>query len=262
MTIRLPPPASRPTGRSLRVALLTFAAGLLAAAGLSAPASAQSLPGQPTLHLEFPVVSPGIPAYARLELLIPGFDVPDDKHWAAIVFYRDPDCVPPDFDMGRFFDLPGPNGLGAFACPLLIEGHEIWENGPGQDVGPIYVRSRNATPNLPIWFVKWSDLRPLLDSGEIYIGQIKSLPSLVRGKARWFEEALYPNGAAIDPGLSMKAEGKLDHGGKFRLSWHYQASARADEVVIELEHPPVRHPPVRLPRPPLLCKKLPELPIC
>lgn len=258
MTIRLNSHQSRPAGRSLGIALLTLAAGMLAAIGLSLPAKAQSLPGQPGLQLEFPVVSPGIPAYARLELLIPGFDVPHDKHWAAVVFYRNPDCVPPDFDLGQFFDLPRPGSLGAFACELLVEGHEIWRNGPSKDLGPIYVRTRNATARLPIWFVKWSDLRPLLDSGKVYIWQIRNLPSLVRGEARWFEEALYPNGAASDPGLTMKAAGRLENGGKFLLSWHFQASTNADEVVIRLEHHPVQQPgPPRH-----VCKTHPKLPPC
>lgn len=258
MTIRLNSHPPRPAGCSLGTTLLTLAAGMLAAIALSLPAKAQSLPGQPGLHLEFPVVSPGIPAYARLELLIPGFDVPHDEHWAAIVFYRNPACVPPDFDLGQFFDLPGPAGLGAFGCELLVEGHEIWQNGPGQDLGPIYVRTRNATARLPIWFVKWSELRPLLESGQVYIGEIKSLPSLLRGEARWFEEALYPNGAASDPGLTMKAEGKLEGGGKFGLSWHFQASANADEVVIRLEFPPAGPPGM----PSIICEKHPKLRFC
>lgn len=244
-------------GRSSVTALLTLVVGVMTG-GLFSPVKAQPLPGQPALQLEFPAVSPGIPAYARLELLIPGSDVPNDENWAAIVFYRNPDCVPSDFDLGQFFHPPGPDGLGAFACPLLIEGHELWENGPEVDLAPIYVRSRNATPNLPIWFVEWSDLKPLLDSGQVFIGEIKDLPSLLLGNARWFEEALYPNGAAADPALTMKAVGRLENGSQFQLSWHFQASINADEVVIEFEVPEWRPPGP----PPQVCKWLPTLPIC
>lgn len=199
---------------------------------------AQQLPGQPGLQLDFPVQSPGVPAYARLELLVPNFDVPNNKRWAAIVFYRDPGCVPADFDLGRFFHLPGPAGLGAFACPLLIEGHEIWRNGPDTDLAPIYVRSRNAVPNLPIWFVAWDELRPILESGQVFIGDITALPSLVRGSARWYEEALYPNGTADIPGITLRSEGTLENGGMFKLKWHFTNQGAEDEVTIRLWRKP------------------------
>lgn len=199
---------------------------------------AQALPGQPGLQLEFPAQSPGVPAYARLELLVPNFDVPNNRRWAAIVFYRDPACIPPDFDMGQFFHLPGPEGLGAFACPLLVEGHEIWKNGPDADLAPIYVRTRNAVPKLPIWFVAWNELRPVLESGQVFIGDITGLPSLVRGSAYWYEEALYPNGAAEIPGITLRSEGTLEDGGRFRLKWHFTDQGAEDQVVIRLWRKP------------------------
>ena len=203
-----------------------------------AASQAQQLPGQPGLQLDFPMQSPGVPAYARLELLVPNFDVPNNKRWAAIVFYRDPACVPEDFNLGRFFHLPGPGGPGAFACPLLIEGHEIWKNGPGTDLAPIYVRSRNAVPDLPIWFVAWDELRPILESGQVFIGDITRLPSLVRGSAHWYEEALYPNGTAEVPGITLRSEGSLENGGVFRLKWHFTDKGAEDEVMIRLWRKP------------------------
>lgn len=199
---------------------------------------AQPLPGQPGMQLEFPAQSPGVPAYARLELLVPNFDVPNNKHWAAIVFYRDPACVPKDFDLGQFFHLPGPQGLGAFACPLLIEGHEIWQNGPDTDLAPIYVRARNAVPNLPIWFVAWNELQPILESGQVFIGDIAGLPSLVRGSAYWYEEALYPNGVTETPGITLRSTGTLEDGGVFRLKWHFTDQGAEDKVTIHLWRKP------------------------
>jgi hypothetical protein len=199
---------------------------------------AQALPGQPGLQLEFPSQSPGVPAYARLELLVPNFDVPNNRRWAAIVFYRDPACVPPDFDLGQFFHLPGPEGLGAFACPLLVEGHEIWQIGPDTDLAPIYVRTRNAVPDLPVWFVAWNELRPILESGQVFIGDITGLPSLVRGSASWYEEALYPNGAAEIPGITLRSEGTFEDGGAFSLKWHFVNQGAEDEVTIRLWRKP------------------------
>ena len=207
---------------------------VLALAAYIAPIHAQPLPGQPGTQLNFPQESPGVPAYARLELLVPNFDVPNNSRWAAIVFYRDPACVPEDFDLGQFFHPPGPGGLGAFGCPLLIEGHELWKNGPGADPAPIYVRSRNAVPDLPVWFVAWRELRPILESGQVFIGDLENLPSLVRGSARWFEEALHPNGSAELPGITMRAEGSLENGGTFRLDWHFVDQGAEDRVTIRL----------------------------
>jgi hypothetical protein len=218
-----------------------LAATFVALAG-ALPARAQP----PAVQLDFPVGSPGVPAYARLELLIPNFDVPNDRHWAAIVLYRDPECVPADFDLGQFFDFPGPAGPGAFGCRLLVEGHEIWQNGPPTgnppvgDPAPIYVRTRNAVPSLPVWFVAWNELRPLLGRGHIYISEIRGMRSLIKGSAQWFEEALYPNGTAAEPGITLRAEGRLETGGKFSLDWHFAAGA-PEQVSIHLTFPRLRH---------------------
>lgn len=241
---------------------LTLAAiAILSGLVLAPVAQAQPLPGQPAERLDFPVTSPGVPAYARLELLIPGFDVPRSEQWAAVVFYRDPDCIPLDFDLGQFFHLPGPDGLGAFACPLLIEGREIWENGPGSDLAPIYAYSRNAVPDLPIWFMAIDELQPLFDRGFVFIDEIEALPSLLRGKAWRFEESLYPNGAAASPGLTLQANGRLESGGQFKIDWHFHPDADEDDVVIELQLPPAAPPNPPGP-PPHLCINRPHLPIC
>lgn len=207
---------------------------LLAALFASNSSIAQLLPGQPAMKLDFPSTSPGVPAYARLELLLPRFDVPNTKHWAAVVFYRDPACIPGDFDLGSFFHLPGPAGLGAFACPLLIEGHELWDNGPGIDLAPRYAFARNAVPQLPVWFVTWKELKPQLETGHVTIEDLQAMRSLATGHARWFEERLYPNGGADNPGISLRASGVLDAGGSFELAWDYADYGDVDEVVINI----------------------------
>ncbi|WP_376697141.1 hypothetical protein [Wenzhouxiangella sp. EGI_FJ10305] len=215
--------------------------------------------GNGPVKLDFPSQSPGIPAYARLELLIPDFDVPHDDDWAAIVFYRNPECVPLDFDLGQFFHFPGPDGPGAFGCQLLIEGSELWTNGPEEDLAPVYARSRSAVPGLPIWFVAWPELSELFDAGTVYIDEIEALPSLIRGQAWWFEESLHPNGSAPDPAISLNARGRLESGGRFLLDWHYHANADEDEVLIELGRPD--HPSNTRP-PSVICVIHPYLPAC
>jgi hypothetical protein len=237
------------TGRTTMHAARALSVSLLALATLSNDALAQ-----PPLRLDFPSASPGIPAYARLELLIPDFDVPRNEHWAAIVFYRNPDCVPEDFNLGMFFDPPI-GGPGAFACELLVEGHELWANGPGIDPAPSYVLSRNSTPNLPVWFVSWPELRSLLDTGSVTIGGLETLPSLVRGWAWSFEETLHPNGTAPDPAITINARGRLEGGGRFELGWHYQASASLNIVKLKFAAETERTDP-------MACNAHPGKPYC
>lgn len=240
--------------RSTRQAARTLGMSALGMSALAVATLSASALAQPPLKLDFPSVSPGIPAYARLELLIPDFDVPRNEHWAAIVFYRDPACVPANFNLGMFFDFPI-NGPGAFGCELLIEGHELWANGPGSDPAPLYVLSRNSTPNLPVWFVSWPELQTLFDTGTVTITALETLPSLVRGWAWSFEEQLHPNGTAPDPAITMNARGRLEGGGQFELGWHYQASASLNLVKIEFAADPKGADP-------MACNARPGKPYC
>jgi hypothetical protein len=197
--------------------------------------AAPLLSAQP-VQLDFPSDSPGIPAYARMNTFYENSNLPRTADWAAVVFYRNTDCVPLDFDLGQLFHLPGPAGPGAFGCDLLVEGTELWANGPDQgDLAPIYARTRNAVAALPIWFVAWDEISVLLDTGSIFIDEIESLPSLIRGRAWWFEEYLKPDESAADPAISMRAEGRLENGGRFFLSWHEHPGEGEDVVVINLE---------------------------
>ncbi len=49
----------------------------------------------------------------------------DDGEHAVIVFYRPPECIPPDFNLNQFFHFPDESGPGAFACgPATTTGME------------------------------------------------------------------------------------------------------------------------------------------
>lgn len=68
----------------------------------------------------------GVPAYARIERAPDGKPlVHHDKDWAAIIFYRDPACVPAGFNLLDFLDTPG-----VFNCPMTVVGSSLWKNGP------------------------------------------------------------------------------------------------------------------------------------
>lgn len=69
--------------------------------------------------------------------------------WVAIVFYRDPNCVPDEFNLNQFFDFPGETGPGAFGCqPATTDIIEHWVNGPETDPAPAIseMSGRGAVP--------------------------------------------------------------------------------------------------------------------
>lgn len=166
------------------------------------------------VRLAFPEETPGPPYYARIS----SEGAPRTAQWAAIVFYRDPSCVPADFNLLQFFDIPR-----AFGCPLTIEGFEIWQNGPGQDPAPIEVKSRGLGA-VPVWFVFPHELDAAMADGVLTIGELSALPSLQTGAAHGFQEVLHPSEAARSGKLTITASGSSSNAGAFQL----QVSASRD----------------------------------
>ncbi|MGH9280595.1 MAG: hypothetical protein ACRD12_21200 [Acidimicrobiales bacterium] len=116
-----------------------------AAAALAIGLSAQS--AYADVSLTVPGESPGVPAYARVE---PGGALHTDE-WAVVPFYRLPTCVPEDFNLMAFFDVPT-----AFGCPLTVSGHEVWDNGPGQEPAPNLAVLHGT--DVPVWFASAEEL--------------------------------------------------------------------------------------------------------
>jgi len=161
------------------------------------------------LLFRVPVDSPGVPAYARVERPF----VFHTGQWAAIVFYRDPDCVPASFNLLDFFDIPA-----SFGCPLTVSGFEIWENLPGIDLAPRQVVSSGLA--VPVWFVPWSALQAALADDVLTIPELKSLSPL-KGIATTFHEVLHPvGGAAKVPHLTIAASGVLPDGRTFKYEFN------------------------------------------
>lgn len=197
------------TGRRARAALMVvttaLAVGLM---GQSAHAAE---------NLRFPGESPGVPAYARV--------APDGiatDEWAPVVFYRQPSCVPADFNLLRF--IAGPR---AFACPLTVEGREVWENGPGQDAAPKQSVTRGR--DVPIWFASTSELQAAASDGVLTIGELSSLDSLVVGTATTYQEVLRPGQLIV-----INARGTLADGRAFRLHAHCLCEKQEPVVHIEI----------------------------
>ncbi len=161
-------------------------------------------------RLEVPEESPGPPFYARINAPL---HVPHTDEWAAIVFYRNPACVPPAFNLLRFFAGPS-----AFACPLTVEGFEIWEDGPGQNPAPRMSHLR-GTGSVPIWFVSWPQLQAAAADGVLTVAELQGLPSLVIGSGSPFREMLQPSQSNKKGKINIGARGTLADGRSFKFQF-------------------------------------------
>lgn len=159
---------------------------------------------------------PGVPFYARIEPFPP--HVVNDGEWAAIVFYRDPGCVPAEFNLLDFFDAPA-----AFSCPLTVEGFSLWIGEPF--AGAPKIGKARGTGAVPVWFVPLSSFQAATQDGVLTIGELAGLEGLVLGTASKFNETLHPHplppefggGGHKIPKLILTAHGQLEDGQSFSV---------------------------------------------
>jgi len=166
---------------------------------------------QANVLLQFsPALGGGIPAYARIERMDGRVFVHNDGKWAGIAFYREPSCVPEDFNLLDLFDAPR-----AFGCELTVEGFEIWRNGPwAGDAGPIQTVSFGLGA-VPIWFVESAELQDKVDDDVLTAGELEGCATLRKGSAFSFKETLHPAGVAQQTKLQLVARGTFADGGTF-----------------------------------------------
>ena len=142
--------------------------------------------------------------------------------WAAIVFYRQPHCVPASFNLLAFFDfslLGIPPGQ---RCPLTVEGFEIWPAPPGPGIAPIHTVSWGLGA-VPVWFVAWPEMQELLADRIVTITELESSSTLRKGLADFYHETLQP--PAVGPltdaahvGLiTIEASGTVETGAQFQF---------------------------------------------
>jgi hypothetical protein len=165
------------------------------------------------------VAAPGVSANVRIE---DGGDLPfyarlgheDIYHtddWAAIVFYRPPACIPEDFNLLDFFDIPR-----VFDCnPPTTDGFAIWGHGPGIDSAPMLVELHGLGA-VPVWFVRWPALQAALADDVVTIAELASLQPLV-GSASSYHETLRPSEAVTVSTITFNARGTLTDGRSFQL---------------------------------------------
>jgi hypothetical protein len=141
-----------------------------------------------------------------------------DGEWAAIVFYRDPSCVPVGFNLLQFFDAPA-----AFGCALTAQGSSLWQ-GEAFRGAPKIATASDAGP-VPVWFVPMESVGPALQDGILTIGELAALDGLLVGYADQFNETLHPHplppelggGGHPNPKLILTANGQLEDGRQFNL---------------------------------------------
>lgn len=168
------------------------------------------------LRTDYPSAEdPGFPFYARIDAIVDGAPpVYTDGEWAAIVFYRDPGCIPGDFNLMEFFDF------NAFACPHTTSGFNLWEGAP-LTIPPKVTKSFGT--EVPVWFVPTSTIEVAIADGVLTIGELAGLDGLLIGTADRFSETLHPHSFPIGgghpvPKLILNAKGQLDDGRQFALN--------------------------------------------
>lgn len=204
---------------TLRLRRMHFliAVALLFALAITMAWSPSAAAGDGLTRTTFPSAEePGAPFYARIEPEAP--HILNDGEWAAIVFYRDPGCVPADFNLLSFFDPPR-----AFACPLTIHGALLWEGAPQSGAPKIALSRGNGA--VPVWFVPVGAIQQAMQDGVLTIGELAGLEGRLVGYADQFNEVLHPHplppelggGGHPSPKTIISAQGQLEDGRSFSL---------------------------------------------
>lgn len=150
-----------------------------------------------------------LPAYARVEREL----VFHTEEWAAISFYRPPDCVPDDFNLLDFFDW------NALEClPVTTTGFAVWAGEPYL-TAPIQVNMRGLGA-VPVWLFSWPELEAAMADGSLTITELEGMPSLLMGTASFYSEILHPydpSGVVKNPMIEYVAHGQLEDGRSFNV---------------------------------------------
>lgn len=80
---------------------------------------------------------------------------------------------------------------------------------------------------MPVWFVRWPELRDAVADGVLTITELDALPSHIAGLASFYTETLHPYGGAQVSKLTLVGTGTLEDGRSFRI----QVSAQERSVM-------------------------------
>ena len=161
-------------------------------------------------------VAPTSYAKVRAEAVMPGYarisyeDLIHTDEWAAIVFYRLPECVRDDFNLLEFYDMPT-----ALSCADTTAGFMIWAGEPWESA-PIQMELHGLGA-VPVWFVPWPALQAAVDDGMLNMPELEVMSPLI-GSASFYNETLHPTGGAVVPMINFVAHGTLVDGRSFQVN--------------------------------------------
>ncbi len=162
------------------------------------------------------LIAPASYAKVRTEAVMPGYarisyeDLIHTDEWAAIVFYRLPDCVPDGFNLLEFYDMPN-----ALFCPDTTAGFMIWAGEPWESA-PIDMQLHGLGA-VPVWFVPWPALQAAIGDGMLTMPELEAMSPLI-GSASFYNETLHPTGGAMVPMINFVAHGTLADGRSFQVN--------------------------------------------
>ena len=167
-----------------------------------------SIVAQAQIHLQIPEDRQP-PFYANFNREF----MPHTEEWAVVIFYRNTDCVPADFNLLDFIDPP-PR---PFLCALQIEGHSNWHSLDDPAPADSHLQGTGA---VPLWFVHWPDLQAAVADDDLTITELATLPSLLIGSASFYHDSIRNDTRGRRGGNSdVVASGTLTDGRSFQLEY-------------------------------------------
>ena len=149
-----------------------------------------------------------LPFYASV--LVHIFPGNRDATWAGVSFVRPPSCVPADFNLLDFFDIPG-----AFGCePMTVENFTIRKD---PFLPPPFQFVLHGLGDVPVWLVDADDMEAAISDGVLTIGELETIPSLVKGHASTYNEMVQPSPREPRQ-VTLTASGTLDDGRAFYIN--------------------------------------------
>lgn len=182
--------------------------------------------------VQVPAEDPGPPFYTRVSPYPQlGNQVFTDGRTVAIPIYRDPACIPADFNLFQMYDPPSQAGPGAFSCRTIVEGHYLIEaNAPFGQI-PFMVHIRRGGQ---VWFVDHDEFMARTADGILPWGRLAGeFTSLRIGMPDHFSELLRPR-MEPEQQVIISSWGRLDDGGRFRFNVNHRGS-EVQSIVIGLD---------------------------
>jgi hypothetical protein len=135
-----------------------------------------------------------------------------DGGWVGIVFYRSPECVPPEFNLLDWRDRPA-----AFDCALTVEGEEWWHD---LSAPPPFQTHERGLGAVPVYFVALSELQAAMADDVLTIAELQTLPSLLIGQASFLEDVVHNTSDQNHGHSVLVARGTLEDGRSFELRYN------------------------------------------